>query len=276
MVKQGIKNKCNFREGQNMSNRCVVWNKNSIRLVSLLPICNNVFNTKVSSTQFFVKVCLRGQNPPQQNRPTAWQPRVETVEVWAVLVRGILRHSGEPHRVLSLTVPNQHLYGHLLPQQAREGTGRGQLCRQQQPSFGFVPPVLEPDLHLRLGECQRRGQVDALRAGQVLLHPEAPLQLVHLRVGEGRPGALLATGPGLRILGLEFEPVAASTVVVWLIVVLWTVQSFFFTLCVVGDAEGHVVIQRTSDPVRKTSETCRNPLFVLCPWKYFFRQRRVL
>ena len=56
----------------------------------------------------------------------------------------------------------------------------------------LVPPVLEPDLYLRLRQVQGRGQARALRAAQVALHVEGGLQLEHLAAGEHRARLLLA------------------------------------------------------------------------------------
>ena len=61
--------------------------------------------------------------------------------------------------------------------------------------FAFVPPVLEPDLHLRGGEFEAGGQVLSLRGRQVALLLKASLQLEHLGLGEQHsrlpPGPLL-------------------------------------------------------------------------------------
>lgn len=94
--------------------------------------------------------------------------------------------------VLLLTVPHQHFNRHFL-----RWTARHQLGRHLAP-FGFISPVLEPDFNLGLGELQCSGQIGALGPGQVPLRVEAALQLVYLRVREGRPGALLGPGPGLQ------------------------------------------------------------------------------
>ena len=48
----------------------------------------------------------------------------------------------------------------------------------------LVPAVLEPDLHLGLGELQRGGQPGSLRAAQVALHVEGGLQLEDLTPAE--------------------------------------------------------------------------------------------
>ena len=54
------------------------------------------------------------------------------------------------------------------------------------------PPVLEPDLDLRLGELERGGELGPLGDAQVLLGPELFLQGGELLCGEG--GAGLAVG----------------------------------------------------------------------------------
>ena len=56
----------------------------------------------------------------------------------------------------------------------------------------FVPAVLKPDLHLRLGELQRRGQPGSLRAAQVTFQVESGLQLEHLTPAEHGAGLLLS------------------------------------------------------------------------------------
>lgn len=82
-----------------------------------------------------------------------------------------------------------------------QGQGGGQCGFSSQLQFlqlGFVQPfglgasVLEPDLHLRLGEAQRAGELGALGDRQVLLLAELPLQRQQLRRGER--GARLAVG----------------------------------------------------------------------------------
>lgn len=60
--------------------------------------------------------------------------------------------------------------------------------------LGFIPPVLEPDFHLRLGELQVFGQVGSLGGRQVFLVAEFPLQFDDLGVGERRPRALRLLG----------------------------------------------------------------------------------
>lgn len=59
------------------------------------------------------------------------------------------------------------------------------------PPLRLVPPVLEPDFHLGLGQSQDGGQVGSLRGRQVPLLAEFLLQLEHLKVGERGSGALL-------------------------------------------------------------------------------------
>lgn len=60
-----------------------------------------------------------------------------------------------------------------------------------------------PPGYLRLGEAQRRGQLHALRRGQVALDLEALLQARELRVGEDGAGlaaaAVLAGQLGVRV-----------------------------------------------------------------------------
>lgn len=55
----------------------------------------------------------------------------------------------------------------------------------------LVPAVLKPDLHLRLGELQRRGQSGSLRAAQVTFQVESGLQLEHLTPAEHSARLLL-------------------------------------------------------------------------------------
>lgn len=59
------------------------------------------------------------------------------------------------------------------------------------------PPVLEPDLHLRLGHGQLIGQLGPLGARQVLGLLEGLLQYVDLVTREGRPSVLLIVGVGV-------------------------------------------------------------------------------
>lgn len=54
-------------------------------------------------------------------------------------------------------------------------------------SLGLGAPVLEPDLHLGLGQTQRRRELGPLCDAQVLLLPELLLQRQELLRGEWRP-----------------------------------------------------------------------------------------
>ena len=56
----------------------------------------------------------------------------------------------------------------------------------------LVTTVLEPDLHLSLGQPQRRGQTGAFRRRKVAFHVERALQLEHLRPREHCPRLLLS------------------------------------------------------------------------------------
>ena len=53
-------------------------------------------------------------------------------------------------------------------------------------ALGFRAPILEPDLHLRLSQIQRRRELGALRYGEVLFLAELALEGEQLRGGEGR------------------------------------------------------------------------------------------
>lgn len=52
------------------------------------------------------------------------------------------------------------------------------------------PPVLEPDLHLLLGQVQVRGYLDPPQPGQVHVGGEFPLQLQELGAGKSSPHPL--------------------------------------------------------------------------------------
>lgn len=54
------------------------------------------------------------------------------------------------------------------------------------------PSVLEPDLHLLLGEVQVGGDLDSPQPGEVHVGGELPLQLQELRAGEGGAHPLAA------------------------------------------------------------------------------------
>ena len=77
--------------------------------------------------------------------------------------------------------------------------------------LGLVPPVLEPDLDLGLGEPQAGGQLSSLRSRQVLLVVELLLEFEDLQVREGGAGTLLFPRGGeaavvlllLRVVGLR-------------------------------------------------------------------------
>jgi len=53
-------------------------------------------------------------------------------------------------------------------------------------------PVLEPDLHLRLGETERQGQTQALADGQVASQAELAFERSQLVVAERRPSPATA------------------------------------------------------------------------------------
>lgn len=116
-------------------------------------------------------------------------------------VRGVaLWHShwevhSAPLVTLCLTVPHQHCYCYFLRWVARR-----QLDRHP-PPFAFISAVLEPDFHLGLCEFKSFCQVGPFGTREVPLCAEAALQLVDLCVREGRPGALLGTGPALPLIG---------------------------------------------------------------------------
>ena len=55
----------------------------------------------------------------------------------------------------------------------------------------LVASVLEPDLHLGFRQVQHGGELLAFVGREVLLHRETSLELVHLRMGEQRPGSPL-------------------------------------------------------------------------------------
>lgn len=78
----------------------------------------------------------------------------------------------------------------------REGEGRQQRLGSQLKflqlgllqSLGLGPAVLKPDLHLRLRQAKRVGELGPLRDGQVLFLSELPLQGEQLRGREGSSG----------------------------------------------------------------------------------------
>lgn len=109
--------------------------------------------------------------------------------VMVVLAQGS-SHGEVEHSVMLGLVPHQHLYSHSL------GAQRSQAGRHL-PPFGFISPVLEPDFHLGLCELQGSCQIGPFGTREVPLGAEATLQLVDLRVREGRSGALLRGRPAL-------------------------------------------------------------------------------
>lgn len=78
-------------------------------------------------------------------------------------------------------VPDQHGHCH---------SPRGQRVGSQLQGFilplplALVPPVLEPDFHLRGGELEHAGEVLPFRSGEVFLLLKSPLQFKHLSLGE--------------------------------------------------------------------------------------------
>lgn len=83
---------------------------------------------------------------------------------------------------LSIIV-DEDLDRHLATARSNEPVSRMQPRRLGlQLPFRFVPPVLEPDLDLCLGEVQGLGQVRSVWTGQIALTAEAPFQLEDLGV----------------------------------------------------------------------------------------------
>ena len=77
------------------------------------------------------------------------------------------------------------------PDEALGGVGHvGRLQLRGQLPLPLVPPVLEPDLHLGLGEVEGRREPRPLRAREVPLHVERRLQLEDLAPREHRPRLL--------------------------------------------------------------------------------------
>lgn len=82
-------------------------------------------------------------------------------------------------------------------------TWPGLVPRTPRASPPLGAPVLEPRLDLRVGHAQGLGQRRPLGRGQVLLAQEAPLQLQHLRAGEGRARLLPFRG-GPVLVGVTY------------------------------------------------------------------------
>lgn len=82
----------------------------------------------------------------------------------------------------------------------------GRLQLRGQLPFPLIPPVLKPDLHLRLRQVQGRGQACPLRAAQVALDVEGGLQLEDLAPGKHRARLLLPTGLPVRVQLVRFSP----------------------------------------------------------------------
>lgn len=107
--------------------------------------------------------------------------------------------AGRVTRETGLPIPHQHRHRH--PPGRRQGHHLQALVLLL--PLALVPPVLEPDLHLRRGEFENTGEVISLRGRKVPLLFEAALQLVHLCLREEDPGlpAPPRLGPVL-IIGL--------------------------------------------------------------------------
>lgn len=97
-------------------------------------------------------------------------------------------------------VPDQHRHRH---------PPRGQrVCSQLQGfilplPLALVPPVLEPDFHLRGGELERIGEVLPFRSREVFLLLKSPLQFEHLSLGEQNTGFSLLSLLGM-VAGVGF------------------------------------------------------------------------
>lgn len=88
------------------------------------------------------------------------------------------------------------------------------VCRFQfrgQLPLPLVTTILEPDLHLGLGEPQRRRQSGAFRRGQVAFHVERALQLEHLRPREHRSRLLLPFhAAGIAAIDADLDAVVSA------------------------------------------------------------------
>lgn len=129
--------------------------------------------------------------------PAAVRAAASTPEHGAVVSKSPAVRRRVRGRAAQLPVPHQHR--HRDP----PGRGHGRVAGQLQGlvlrlALALVPPVLEPDLHLRGGELQDAGQVLSLRRRQVALPPEVRLQLGHLGLREEDPGLPARPGPALR------------------------------------------------------------------------------
>jgi len=99
--------------------------------------------------------------------------------------------------VVMVVVAGRGLLAGLVVQDghAHQPLGRvghvGRLDLGRHLTLPFVPPILEPYLHLGLGQVQGRGKPGPFRAGQVPLDVERRLELEHLAPGEHRAGLLL-------------------------------------------------------------------------------------
>lgn len=91
------------------------------------------------------------------------------------------------HPVVGTFVPNQYFDGHPFCRRTaatgHTAAGRPISCRRrlQLFAFGFVPPVLKPDLHLGLGELQRMRQIGPFGTRQITLLVEPPFQFEYLK-----------------------------------------------------------------------------------------------
>ena len=122
---------------------------------------------------------VRGQRRPQRPRQRVLL-QVQKQSARAVPLRLALLGRLAPGRA-----ETRGQRGQPQPAPRLIATGPGPAPPPPRASPPLGAPVLEPRLDLRVGHAQGLGQRRPLGRGQVLLAQEAPLQLQHLRAGEG-------------------------------------------------------------------------------------------
>lgn len=119
--------------------------------------------------------------PSELLLPESWTPAAQTIKVWVIGVAGVHGNQGGARQAVFF----QRWQGQ------RRGLLQDSQVFRQLLSLSLIASVLEPYFHLGFGELEVLGQVSPFRGRQVLLMAELPLQLDHLSVREGSPGALL-------------------------------------------------------------------------------------
>jgi len=127
----------------------------------------------------------------------------------AIMAHQLGRHLSQVHQA-GMEVPGHGPLGARRSSTQSRHLDLLDLCLLE--ALGLCPSVLEPDLHLRLRQPERRGELSPLGDAQVLLLPELLLQREQLLCGEGSAGLPV----GFVLPQVAFDP--------WRFVGIWKID----------------------------------------------------